>query len=404
MISYENTAEAFLRLTRWWSMNDVWDCGMAYTIGPTFEEAYEIRAAIIADRVLHLGQVRHVAHSFSDRAIATQGVAEENMYYMGYAANRDENGIPACSCVADACSSASAILDTVKAYPDSSRVPEYIASVCRFADYALDNYTDENGVMGVGILGHQINPWKQYWCACSLLVQVLVNLHELAGETKYLDAVIPQLEYLSVYDYKSTPCNNWGLAATEVVMYAGEGIVSGLKSEAVCTKLASRPAPSIEIAMGGKSEEEVMAALNRVKATEVGSVGDSSNAPKTAFDALKLRLTEFCDWLYRNQELGGIWQDSKDYRCYQLGLSWLLAEAIEVTGRTPEIETMIDRQMACMVGVEGITYHGLFCRPFAMALAHFSAARIAELCSQQDYDGFQAALAQVRDCLPMASW
>jgi hypothetical protein len=401
MVSYKNTAEAILRLTRWWSMNDVWDCGMAYTIGPTFEEAYEIRAAIISDRVLHLGQVKQVAHSFCDRALSTQGIAEENMYYMGYAANRDANGVPACSCVADACSSAAAILDTVKAYPDSPRSSDYIASVQRFADYVLGKYADENGVMGVGILGHSINPWKQYWCACSLLVQVLIDLYELTEEAKYLDAVIPQLEYLSVYDYRNTPCNNWGLAATEVVMYAGEGIVNGLNSKSVCRILDSRPAPSISAVTNDKTEE-VIAALNRVKADEVGDT--LGGGAITALDALKLRWAEFSDWLYRNQELCGIWQDSKDYRCYQLGLSWLLAESAKSTGLTPEVEIMIDRQMACMVGVEGITYHGLFCRPFATALAHFSAARIAELRANEDLVGFHAALAEARDRLPVMSW
>ena len=404
MIDYENTAEALLRLTRWWSMNDVWHCGMAFTIGGVFQEAYEIRAAIIAGRVLRLGQARHVAHSFSDRALQTQGLAEENMYYMGYAANRNENGIPWCSCVADACSSAAAILDTVKAYPDSERVPDYIASVRRFADYVLDKYADENGVMGVGILDYRINPMKQYWCASALIVQVLIDLHDLTGETKYLDAAITQLEYLSVFDYRCTPDKDWDLSPAEVVVYAGEGVICGLKSADARKRLAARPAPSTMMVASGSSNEEVTAAPNRIKAAEAGSTDDCSNGPKTALDSLELRWAEFSEWLYRNQEVGGIWQDSKHYRCYQLGLSRLLVESIDVTGRTPEVETMINRQMACMIGAEGITYHGLFCRPFSTALAHFSAARVAELCVQDDHDAFQTALAAATKRLPLAGW
>jgi len=79
-------------------------------------------------------------------------------------------------------------------------------------------------------------------------------------------------------------------------------------------------------------------------------------------------------------------------------------ESMEVTGRTPEIETMINRQMACIIGVEGITYHGLFCRPFSTALAHFSAARVAELCVQDDHDAFQVALTAATKRLPVAGW
>jgi hypothetical protein len=401
MIDYEITAEALLRLTRWWSANEVWDRGMAFTMGPVFEEAYEIRAVLVADKVLHLGQARPVAQAFCDRALLTQGVVEEDMFFMGYAAERDAQGVPDCSCVADASSTVITLLETVQAYPDTPRAPEYVAGVRRFADYVLEHYVDPAGVIGVGILGHQRNPWPRYWCANALFTPVLLSLHKQTGEAKYLEAALAPLSYLASYDYRDTADKSWGLCATEVVLYGGEGLVAGLKSPEACA------APVRELSgetSGGAAEPEAAAALNRVRATEQTAIGEAEADDGTLGAALQRRWQEFLAWLYANQGVGGLWQDTLEYRCYQLGLSWLLAEATEGQQRSPEIESMMDRQMHCLVSAEGRDYHGLFCRPFAMALAHLSAARIAALCAAEAGEQFAQALTEAGRKVPPPTW
>jgi hypothetical protein len=406
MIDCDVVSTGLVRLTNWWSMSDVWDCGMAFTLGPVFEEAYEIRAAMLAEKTLSLGQARSVAHAFCDRALLTQGMVEENMYFMGYGCQRNSAGIPNCSCVADACSSATAIADTLKTYPDSPKAAAYVDSLRRFADHVLEHHTDAAGVTSVGTLGHAVDPISQYWCACGLFAEVLLGLHDLTGERRYLEAAVAPLRFLAAFDYRATVDEAWRLCPSEVIFYAGEGIIAGLASGKAHQLLLSAPmsdsgAPSAGAQPAAGTQSFV--AQNQVRA-EGAAAPVLAAHDGSVYGALRSRWAEFVEWLYRNQEVTGIWQDKRDYRCYQLGLSWLLWSAEQALPADDRTEIMMDRQARCINGPQGKLYHGLFCRQFASALAHFSSAALALRCRERDPRRFEESLQRSLGSMDHAGW
>ncbi len=385
MIDRETAAELMVRLTNWWNATAVWDCGMAFTVGPVFEESYEIRAAIIAGKTVSLGRARDVAHSFCDRAVLNQGLVEPNMYTMGYGGNRDDNGTPNCSCVADACSSAMALVDTINAYPDSARRGDYVVSLRKFVDYVLDTYRDVEGVIGVGILGHQINPMPKYWCANSLFIEVLIGLADITGEQSYYDTAVPILDFLARYQYEKVEWGIWDSCAPEVILYAGEGLMAGLDSDAMSQRLGVHRVTGPRYSPPDSDNGSVTGdALNRQKAEEQpASFGAEDN---TLAAVLKLRMDEFIDWLHRHQEPRGTWQVPKDSRCYTAGLSWLLQWYMRRFGPSRKVEEMIARHIMHMDSPEAKTFEGLFAEAFGSALAHFSAASVVEYLSLADAD------------------
>lgn len=60
------------------------------------------------------------------------------------------------------------------------------------------------------------------------------------------------------------------------------------------------------------------------------------------------------------------------------------------------LKKSVKRQLNYLVSQEAKSYFGLYCRPFATALAHLSFAYIAEKCKESDPAGFEKALADVQ--------
>ncbi|MDO9465311.1 MAG: hypothetical protein Q7J67_08450 [bacterium] len=393
LLNHDMVAEGLIRLTNWFGCHEIWDCCMAFIVGPIFEESYAIRSALIAERVLSIGQARKVAHAFCKRAMKTQGVVEENMYYMGYANQRNEEGIPACSCVADASSTAQAIVDTIQAHPESPGNGVYIKSLRSFVDYVLDRYTTKNGVIGVGILSHKINPWPEYWCANALFAPILIGFGEITGEGKYLDAAVAPLEYLSRFNYANDN-STWKTSPTELIAYASEGLLAGLLSDKMQSRL-DQPPKGLTTASpdGAKKKSAPIDAPNRVRDTAHTAI-PTEKQPRTLRALLKSRWNEFAEWLYQNQDVNGVWQDPKDYRAYQLALSWTILRASSGLGTNPRLERCAERQLAYLLTQEAKSFFGLFCRPFATANAHLSFAYAAEICMKQDSERFAKALSE----------
>jgi hypothetical protein len=389
-LDYSVVTEGLVRFANWWSVQGLWHCGMAFTIGPVFEEAYAVRATIVAERVLHLGRGRPVAHAFCDRAIQTQGVSEENMYYMGYANQRNEAGLPCCSCVADASSSAAVFVDTVKAYSDSPRAGDYVQSLRRFCDYVLDKYRNAQGVIQVGILHHRRDVLPDYWCANALFVEVLIGLGEITGEDKYLDAARDVLKFLAFFDYRNTEWREWDGHPTNPAFYTSEGVLSGLLSPAMAARLDQAVEPAN---FGSQSTKPVAVqeALNRVKADQP----EASRADKgTLRAALRSRWNELFEWLYRNQQPFGVWHAAYDDRCYQAGNSWLLQWAMRGLGPDERLVAMINRQLTYLISRDAKLNFGMFAEPFGSGLALLSFASVAEYARQADPRQFDEALRQ----------
>ncbi len=397
MLNYDVVAEGLIRLTNWFACHQIWDNTMAFTQGPIFEESYEIRAAIISGRVLDFGKGRGVAHAFCDRAVTTQGVAEENMYFMGYANQRNDEGIPACSCVADASSTAQVLVDAVQAYPDSPKKETYIGSLRSFVDYVLGKYATKDGVIGVGILNHKINPWPEYWCANALFTPIMVGFAEITGEEKYMDAAVGPLEFLSRFDYtKRTESNSgWATSPTELILYTSEGLLAGLLSPKMQSRLDKTP-KGFKLSSSVKNDTGKFPtdADNRLKAE--AEKKKAAHGAETLQELLEGRWNEFAEWLHANQEPTGPWQDSKHYRAYQLGLSWLMLQACRTLDTNRFLEACVDRQLTYLLSQEAKSFFGMFCRPFASATAHLSFAYAAEICLKEDPDRFAKALSEAQ--------
>lgn len=384
-------AEGLWRLTNWFSCSGIWDCGMAFTIGPVFEEAYAVRAAIIASQSLQLPKVRDIAHAFCDRAVSTQGMVETDMYYMGYAGQRNDKGIPNCSCVADASSSATTILASVRAYPDSPNTSMYIDSVRRFVDYVLSTYRTDNGVIGVGIVGHDVNPLPEYWCANALFTPTLLGLAELTGDDAYFDAAVAPLEYLATFDYRNTDDRQWSRSATELIFYTSEGIWAGLRNECLGSRLERPIRDSQRSATISNAPDTTGQALNRIKANDNRQSTAACNQMQSVRVALLHRWNEFADWLARNQDVDGTWEDTKEYRCYQMGLTWSILQHVRADLQQQPLLTCAARQLHYLNRPESRIYMRLFSEPFGTALAYLSFAEAADYSMQMDSEAFNSA-------------
>lgn len=403
MLNHDVVAEGLVRFTNWFGCHEIWDNTMAFSVGPIFEESYAIRAAIIAERVAGIGKARPVAHAFCDRALETQGVTEPNMYYMGYANQRNAEGIPACSCVADASSTAQAIVDTIQAYPNSHKNEAYVRSLRSFLDYVLERYTTKEGVIGVGILSHKINPWPEYWCANALCTPILIGFAEITGEEKYLDAAVAPLEFLSRFDYQ-TNNTTWKKSPTELIAYTSEGLLAGLLSEKMQSRLG-QPPRGIEMSSSGATGKSALPedAPNRIRGageTVAGAAKDGN----TLQALVERRWNEFAEWLYRNQDVHGVWQDPRDYRAYQLALSWTILRACRGLGTNSWLERCAERQLAYALTNEARRFFGLFCRPFATANALLSFAYAAEILTKEDPKRFAEALSEAEAKIAEHLW
>ncbi len=64
MYDKEIVARGLLKLTNWFSNFNMWFCGMANTMEGAFEESYAVRAMLHAERVLGIGHMQDVAHTY----------------------------------------------------------------------------------------------------------------------------------------------------------------------------------------------------------------------------------------------------------------------------------------------------------------------------------------------------
>lgn len=394
MIDKETVARGLLRLTNWFSSYNMWFCGMANSMEGAFEESYAVRAMLHAERVLGIGHMQDIAHTYCDLMVKLQGAHWEDMFDMGYGYDLDDHGMVNCSCVADNASTARAILETVQAYPDYPKNDAYILSVRRYADYVLSHYITQTGVIGVGILSHQINPMPEYWCANGLFSQVLTALADVTGEHRYYDAAVAPMEFLATFDYRNTDWKEWNTSTPMVILYSGEGVVEGLTHPVMKQKLnvplrhVTKNIPNVE----SEKAQCLSQAANRVKA-DVDAAESAGFG--TIYAALQQRWTVWTDWIKKNQEAGGLWESpsAKNYRDYEPGLSWLLARSLEGVGYDRNLEQAVGRQLNYLLSQEAKGYFGLYCRPFSTALAYLSFAYIAELCLKKDPAGMDAAVA-----------
>jgi hypothetical protein len=392
MIDATTVARGLERLTQWFGRHDAWSCGMAFATGPVFEESYGVRAALLADKVMGIGRVREIALSFCDRALLFQGHVEKDMYYMGYGNNLNAEGIPGCSCVADASSTAMAVVETLQAFPDAPRSTAYLQSVRRFVDYVLATHRGPDGVIGVGILGHKKNLWSQYWCANSLFACVILGLAELTGDEGYYEAAVAPLEYLARYDYRTTVDKQWELSPTEMVFYASEGILAGLESPAMQARLAREPR-GFAVASGASPSVAPEAAANRKTFTQSGQM---TSGGASIADLLRARWGELAAWLRANQDPDGSWPTTKPYSCYQAGMSWTMLRGMRVLGGQSEIEGSVARHLSFLTSPRARPFLGLFCNLFASALAYLSLAASGAVCHEREPAALEAALHAAR--------
>jgi hypothetical protein len=405
MFDQETVAKGLLRLTNWFSSYNMWFCGMASTMEGAFEESYAVRAMLHAERVLGIGHMQDIAHTYCDLMIKLQGAHWEDMFDMGYGYDLDDRGVVNCSCVADNASTARAILETVKAYPDYPKNGEYIQAVRRYADYVLSHFVTDTGVIGVGILNHQGNPMVEYWCANGLFSQVLTALGDATGEQRYYLAAVAPMEYLATFDYRNTDWKEWSTSAPMVILYSGEGVVEGLTHPGM-KHLLDVPLRHVtkNTADGvGDKTEGISQAANRIKAEVESAV---STGGGTIAEALRQRWAVWTDWLKKNQEACGLWESpsGKSYRDYEPGLSWLIARSLVGVGYDRALEQAAARQLNYLLGRGAKSHFGLYCRPFSTALAYLSFASIAERCRAEDPDSMDAAIAAAMKNDPDLLW
>ncbi|MBT3273634.1 MAG: hypothetical protein HN368_10795 [Spirochaetales bacterium] len=118
MLNYNATAKGLLKSRNYFAHHTISSPGIAHPIESVFEESYEVRAACRSFNLLKDGGMRKIARAFTKRMMIYQGVHIPDMYDMGYGYDIDESGIVNCSCVADNASTANAMLETVRYFPD----------------------------------------------------------------------------------------------------------------------------------------------------------------------------------------------------------------------------------------------------------------------------------------------
>lgn len=396
--------KGLLTFTNWFSAHSVWNCGMALAMESSFEESYAVRAMIKAGKILGLGRTEKVAHACCDRYLQFQGVHEKDMFDMGYGYNIDDKGMVACSCVADAASVAASIIETVMAYPDYPGNSAYLDSVRRYIDYVLETYTTEEGVIGVGILSHQVNPMRTYWCANALFTEVLVLFAAATGETKYFDAAVAPCEYLALFDYKNTQWKEWDSSPSEVILYTSSGVLQGLSSPEMKKRLAIKPKGVLRESGFAQAEDGVKEASNKLTAQEMTIANYNEN--KTVYELLHARWKEFSEWLYKNQDATGYYTQphTKNARSYEAGLSWTLCNAYRSGLAGEEALAAIGRQLSIFCTDNAKIYLALFANDFATSLAYLSFAAAAEMLAENMGEEFQLMLEDGMLCPEKYVW
>ncbi len=374
--------------------------GMAHPMQACFEEAYVVMGAARTMALLDDARMTAICRRFNGRMMEYQGVHWPDMLDMGYGYNRNPEGVVNCSCVADNASSANGMLECVRMFPHLPENKEVLASVRRYLDHCLENYLTPKGVMGVGVLNHQVNPegmWE-YWCAAALFTSTLIRYADLTGEAKYYDDAVPMIEYISTFDYKNTLWGEWKESAPQqILLYTSEGLVPALANPEMKKRLSIPLLDVIEFSPKAGPEERVPAMAPNL--TEADFESTTAVGGNTIWSHLQARYAEFCDWFHQNQMADGSFEhpNNDHYRCYEPGLAWLLLESVRGIEGCAWLESVAAKQLRFMAGDGGKLYYGLYANDFASGLSLLSFATAGEILKERDPEGWDAAVQGVFD-------
>ena len=374
--------------------------GMAHPMQACFEESYVVTGAARTMALLDDARMTAICRRFNDRMMDHQGIHHPDMFDMGYGYKINKDGLVHCSCVADNASTANGMLAGVKEFPHLPENPTVLASVKRYIDHCLENYLTSKGVMGVGVLDFEINPegLKEYWCADSLFASTLIQYADLTGETKYYDAAVPMIEYISTFDYKNTTHAEWVKSAPQqILLYNSEGLIAALASAEMKKRLNVPLANVIQYSPPAGPEEFVPASAPNLVEADLQST--TKQGGDTIWSRLESRFAEFCDWLHQNQMADGSFEHPADdhFRCYEPGLAWLLLDAAENVAGYEWLESIAAKQLRFMSGDGGKLYYGLRANDFASGLALLSFATAGNILRARDPVSWEEAIQGVFD-------
>lgn len=393
-------ARGLVRHWNYFSHHIIASPGMAHPMQACFQEAYVVMAAARTMALLDDARMTAICRRYTHRMMEYQGVHYPDMLDMGYGYQRDAKGVPLCSCVADNASTANGMLAAVRTFPHLPENKQVLASVKRYLDHCLKNYLTDKGVMGVGILNHQVNPegMREYWCADALFAATLIRYADLTGESAYYDAAVPMVEYLATYDYKHTLWNEWsGAAPQQILLYTSEGVVAALASAEMKRRLEVPLRHVIQFSPAAGPEDRVPAQAPNLVEADLKSTAKA--AGDTIWSRLQSRWAEFSDWMHQNQMADGCFEHPANdhFRCYEPGLAWLLLDAARGVEGCAWLESVAAKQLRFMAGTGGKLYYGLFANDFASGLGMLSFATAGEILKQRDPAAWEAAVQGVFD-------
>ncbi len=394
------TARGLVKLWNYFSHHIIASPGMAHPMQACFQEAYVVMGAARTMNLLGDARMTALCRRFNDRMMRYQGVHYPDMFDMGYGYNRDAKGMVNCSCVADNASTVNGMLDAVKYFPHLPENPAVLASIQRWLDHCLRHYRTDKGVMGVGVLNHQVNPegMKEYWCADALFTASLIRYADLTGETRYYDAAVPMVEYLATFDYRNTLWEEWTKSAPQqILIYTGEGLIAALASPEMKKRLNVPLQQVIQFSPQAEPLPRVPAqAPNQVQAALAAA---PQAAGDTIWSRLTVRFAEFTEWFHQNQMSDGCFEHPANdhFRCYEPLVAGLLLDAAQRTEDNAWLEPIAAKQLRLMTTDTGKLYYGLYANDFASGLGLLSFATAAEILKQRDPAAWAAALQGVFD-------
>jgi hypothetical protein len=394
------TARGLVKLWNYFSHHIIASPGMAHPMQACFEESYVVIGAARTMDLMGDARMTAICRRFNQRMMQYQGVHYPDMLDMGYGYDRNAAGMVNCSCVADNASSANGMLEAVRRFPHLPENPAVLASVQRFIDHCLKNYLTSKGVMGVGVLNHQVNPagMEEYWCANALFAATLIRYATLTGEKSYYDAAVPLVEYISTYDYKNTLWQEWSKSAPQqILIYTAEGLLAALASPEMKSRLSVPLRHVIQFTPKAEPETIVPAQAPNQVHVQLASAGGSAGA--TIWSRLVARFAEFADWFHQNQMADGSFEHPSNdhFRCYEPLIAGLLLEAATHGENLAWLEPIAARQLRFMATNAGKLYYGLYANDFASGMAFYSFSTAGEILKRRDPAAWAAALSGVFD-------
>lgn len=394
------TARGLVKLWNYFSHHLIASPSMAHPMQACFEEAYVVMGAARTMDLMGDARQTDVCRRFNARMMRFQGVHWPDMFDMGYGYDRNAQGVVNCSCVADNASTANGMLEVVRQFPHLPETPQVLSSVRQFIDHSLKHFLTDQGVMGVGVLNHQINPadMREYWCANALFAATLIRYAALAGEARYYDLAVPMVEYIATFDYKHTLWGEWTSSAPQqVLLYTAEGLVAALASPEMKSRLLAPLGNVIQFTPKVGPEKLVPAqAPNQVHIAFASSVTSSGD---TIWARTVSRFAEFAEWLYHNQTADGSFTPppAVDCLCYEPGLAWIILEAARHVEGFSWLESIAAKQLRFMSTDRGKLHYGLYAHDFASGLALLSFASAGVWLKECDSVAWDAALQGVFD-------